>query len=231
MLRRSFLTAAAAAPALYSARSLAGPAGSSVAPIGTQGGTWCPTTHYWDGDGCVAKMSWVGNKYPQEWLGMVNVGRIAVGSIPVPPRPFYALAPEGGMPDDSMMRTLLTGNEYSDWQDLAGMIAIGEGAGLLIGRRYGGSRGAMAGAAAGVGAAFLLWFGYNLGVFINKQRTTPSGFTDSLPRPSQGIERISYNDNSWQWSSTAGAYGGGFSYGWSFCPVGGGGDHILNHLY
>jgi hypothetical protein len=225
MQRRHFLAGAvgiAAAPLA----AKAGP-GSSVAPVGRVSTTaWCPSGYYWDGDGCVRSypqyQTWVGSSYPHEWLGEINTAQMAVGARPIQRN----VIPISDPRTDPWFRTQLIPGEYSDINDLANLLEVGGAAGTVIGARYGGARGAGVGVVAGFGGAFLLWFGYNLGVLINKQRTPPPG----VLAPQVPIQQIRYGG--WTYDTgSAGAYGSGFGFGWSVIQVSGGSDSLLHELY
>jgi hypothetical protein len=221
MLRRSFLTAAAAAPALYSARSLAFGAGSSVAPVGSIGTSathWCPQGYQWDGDGCVRTYwPWIGQYWP-EWRGAINTVNAGLGARPWPPRSY----PISGL-EDPWFRAQLTPGDFADLSHLRDLLTYGAAIGGSWGLRHGGSRGATAGAIFGAEFGAALWLGYNLGVVFSRLNVGP------VPPPATG-GAISYNGTAYQTSGIGAYHGGVGTGGWVVIQVSGGGDPFFNVL-
>jgi hypothetical protein len=220
MLRRSFLTAAAAAPALYSARSLAFGAGSSIAPVGqVSTSAWCPSGYQWDGDGCVRtyrELNFGGAYY--EWVAAVNSANMALGARPIQ-RPVYAI----GSIDNPWFRAQLQQGDFADLSHLRDLLTYGGAAGASIGLRT--RVGAATGAVLGAELGALMWMAYNTGVVIQRIGQYLAPITTPAYVP------ITYNSN--YFNVAAGVATTGFPSGACYIDMmggGGGGYSFLHEL-
>lgn len=148
MLRRSLLTAAIAAPALYAAKSIARPIYDM--PI----------------EGAVPPGQWEWGYALGNFEYIYNVG---LGHAPRP-----TTYPVTGL-DDPLVMARISQQDRNEIQELAGYMAVGEGLGLMAGWGLRGAQGGVIGAVIGVGAGTLVYIVSATGAMLRSMQN--QGFT------------------------------------------------------
>ncbi len=149
MLRRSLLTAAVAAPALYASRASA--------------------LIYSDEDLGAGETSWLGDP-GLEWNVIRSSWAILHGKKLLPPGTTYVSGPS-----DPWFRTQLKEGEYADFGNLVELMVFGSIVGTEVGSWF---KNPLLGGRIGAGVGGLMWIGYNGGVFLHNLgpgNYTPTG--------------------------------------------------------